>query len=117
MILLFPTLIKGINKPEAQEKFKPTCHMFYPQRVTSFKGDGVVKWAGLDNNSDLLDDDGNVLVKFEEGMEEKDINEAKRKKLKLNHGKHFPTFSRTVADKISAEDTPRDEAGQEPREK
>lgn len=70
MILLFPTLIEGINEGDARENFKPTCHMFYTQRVVDFKGDGIVKWKGLDNQSDFIDDDGNVLVKWEEGMGE-----------------------------------------------
>lgn len=53
--------------------------MFYPSRATSFTGDGVVKWKGLDNQSDLIDDDENVIVKFEEGMKEGDFDEKKRK--------------------------------------
>ncbi|KEF54460.1 uncharacterized protein A1O9_09627 [Exophiala aquamarina CBS 119918] len=83
MILLFPPLIKNINSKEAREAFKPTCHMFYPQRVAEFRGDGIVKWQGLDNQSDLVDDDGNVLVKFEEGMKDKDMDQKKRKHLEL----------------------------------
>lgn len=79
MILLFPPLIKGINTKEGREAFKPTCHMFYPQRVAEFRGDGIVKWKGLDNGSDMLDDDDNVLVEHEKGMESKDMDEKKRK--------------------------------------
>lgn len=81
MILLFPTLIEGITKKEVQDVFKPTCHMFYTQRVVNFNGDGVVKWKGLDNKSDLIDDDENVLVKHEENFSEKDMDEKKRKLL------------------------------------
>lgn len=79
MILLYPTLIEGINKPEAREAFAPTCHMFYTQRVVDIR-DGKVKWKGLDNQSDLIDEDENVLVEFEEGMESKDM-EKKRKRM------------------------------------
>ncbi|KAK5946222.1 hypothetical protein PMZ80_000363 [Knufia obscura] len=79
MILLFPTLIEGINEGDAREAFKPTCHMFYPQRVVDFNGDGIVKWKGLDNQSDLVDDDGSVLVEYEEGMKDKEMDEKKRK--------------------------------------
>lgn len=79
MILLFPTLIDGINKPKGREAFKPTCHMFYTSRATSFAGDGIVKWKGLDNQSDLIDDDENVIVKYEEGMKAEDFDEKKRK--------------------------------------
>lgn len=79
MILLFPTLIEGINKREAREAFKPTCHMFYGSRVVDFTGDGIVKWKGLDNQSDLLDDDDKVVVEFKEGMKDKEMDEKKRK--------------------------------------
>jgi NMD protein affecting ribosome stability and mRNA decay len=81
MILLFPTLIEGINTKKAREVFKPTCHMFYSQRVVDFPNDNVVKWDGLDNQSNLLDDDGNVLVKYEEGMSGEDMDNKKRKAL------------------------------------
>lgn len=81
MILLFPSLIEGIQEKKAREAFKPTCHMFYPQRLVDFDGDGIVKWKGLDNQSDLLDDDLSVLVKFEEGMDSKAMDEKKRKTL------------------------------------
>lgn len=84
MILLFPPLIKKINTKKAREAFKPTCHMFYPQRVAEFRGDGVVKWKGLDNMSDMIDDDEIVLVKYEEGMKGKDMDEKKRKYVELN---------------------------------
>ncbi len=84
MILLFPPLIKDINTKKGREAFKPTCHMFYPQRVAEFKGDGIVKWQGLDNGSDLLDDDENVLVKWEEGMKDQDMEQKKRKYVELN---------------------------------
>jgi hypothetical protein len=84
MILLFPPLIKNINTKEAREAFKPTCHMFYPQRVAEFRGDGIVKWKGLDNMSDMVDDDDNVLVKFEEGMKNKDMDQKKRKHVDIN---------------------------------
>ena len=84
MILLFPTLIEGINTDKGKEAFKPTCHMFYPQRVADFPNDGVVKWSKLDNMSDLLDDDGNVLVKFEEGMKQGDMEKKKRKAIDFN---------------------------------
>lgn len=63
MILLFPTLIEGINTPEARKAFEAKCHMFYPQRVVDFKGDGIPKFAGLENHSDALDDEGNVIKK------------------------------------------------------
>lgn len=63
MILLFPTLIEGINTPEGRRAFAAKCHMFYPQRVVDFKGDGIPKFAGLENDSDTLDDEGNVIKK------------------------------------------------------
>ena len=83
MILLFPPLIKNINTPEAREAFKPSCHMFYPQRVAEFKGDGIVKWKGLDNGSDLIDDDENVLIKWEEDMDGDKMKAKKREFLEF----------------------------------
>lgn len=59
MLMLFPTLIKGITGPEARRAFQPQCHLFYPQRAVDFKGDGLIKWAGLDGKSERLDDEGN----------------------------------------------------------
>jgi hypothetical protein len=67
MILLFPTLIKDISTPKGREAFKVQSHMFYPQRVVDFKGDGVKKFKGLQDESPLVDDDGNLLP----GQEEK----------------------------------------------
>lgn len=84
MILLFPTLIEDINSKEAREAFKPTCHMFYPRRVVDFPGDGAVKWAGLDNQSDILDDEGNVIVKYEEGMKTDEMDKKKRKAIEFD---------------------------------
>lgn len=63
MILLFPTLIEGVNTPEGRKAFEAKCHMFYPQRVVDFKDDGIPKFAGMEDKSDLLDDDGNVVKK------------------------------------------------------
>jgi hypothetical protein len=83
MILLFPPLLKKINTKEGREAFKPSCHMFYTQRVAEFRGDGVVKWKGIDNQSDMIDDDENVLVKYEEGMDNKEMDKKKRKHVDL----------------------------------
>jgi hypothetical protein len=85
MILLFPTLIEGINTKKAREAFRATCHMFYPQRVVDFQRDGRIKWKGLDNNSDILDDEDNVLVKHEEGMSADDMDAKKRKALDMDN--------------------------------
>lgn len=84
MILLFPTLIEGINTKKAREAFRATCHMFYPQRVVDFQRDERIKWEGLDNNSSILDDEDNVIVKFEKGMSGKDMDEKKRKALEMD---------------------------------
>lgn len=63
MILLFPTLIEGINTPKGRRAFEAKSHMFYPQRVIDFKDDGIPKFAGLEGKSDQLDDEGNVVKK------------------------------------------------------
>nr|OQO28918.1 hypothetical protein B0A51_03938 [Rachicladosporium sp. CCFEE 5018] len=54
MILLFPTLIHFKNDQE-KKNFKPRCHMFYGQRVMDIP-DGLPKWSGLNNSSDLIED-------------------------------------------------------------
>ncbi|KAK3994363.1 Mss4-like protein [Cladorrhinum sp. PSN332] len=61
MILLFPTLIEGINTKEGREAFKAECHMFYPQRVVDIK-DGLVKWAGLSGESDKCDEETGEVI-------------------------------------------------------
>lgn len=81
MILLFPTLIDGINTPEARKAFEAKCHMFYGQRVVDFKGDGRPKFAGLEDKSDVLDDEGNVIKKRKrDDDEEKKEDEEDEKK-------------------------------------
>lgn len=54
MILLFPTLIKWGSEGE-REKFRPSCHMFYEQRVVDIP-DGLPKWSGMQGKSDLIED-------------------------------------------------------------
>jgi len=81
MILLFPTLINEIGSEKGRKAFAATCHMFYNQRVVDFIADGAVKWEGLDNHSNMLDDHGNVLVKWKEGMEEDEMDKLKRKRM------------------------------------
>ncbi len=56
MILLFPTLIEGINTDEGRQAFKAQCHMFYPQRVVDIK-DRLPKFKGLSDQSPLIDED------------------------------------------------------------
>jgi hypothetical protein len=58
MVLLFPSLIEGIGTERGRDAFRPQCHIFYPQRVVDFAGDGLQKWRGLDGKSALLDHDG-----------------------------------------------------------
>lgn len=54
MILLFPSLINFKNA-EDMALFKPRCHMFYGQRVMDIP-DGLPKWTGLNDASDLIED-------------------------------------------------------------
>jgi hypothetical protein len=56
MILLFPTLIEGINTPEGRKAFEVQSHMFYPQRVVDIK-DGKPKFKGLAGESRQVDED------------------------------------------------------------
>lgn len=43
-----------------------SCHIFYSSRVVEIL-DGKPKWAGMDEESDLLDDMGNVIRKWTPG--------------------------------------------------
>jgi hypothetical protein len=56
MILLFPTLIEGINTPEGRKAFEVQSHMFYPQRVVDIK-DGKPKFKGLADESPRVDEE------------------------------------------------------------
>lgn len=80
MILLFPTLIHAIHTPKGRAAFAATCHLFYNERVVNFVGDGAEKWEGLDNKSSLLNDHGDVLVEWKEGMEREEMESLKRKR-------------------------------------
>ena len=66
--------------------------MFYPQRIVDVK-DGITKFAGLDKQSDILDDDGNFLKKWEDVKKEEEKQEngsAKRQKLEQKEGPPHP---------------------------
>ena len=78
MILLYPTLIEGINTDKGREAFKAQCHMFYPQRVVDFKGDGIKKFKGLSDDSPLVDDDGKELPGQEDKKKEDKKKEDKK---------------------------------------
>ncbi|KAI9148071.1 hypothetical protein HJFPF1_11893 [Paramyrothecium foliicola] len=71
MILLFPTLIEGINTEKGREAFKAECHMFYSQRVVDFHGDGAEKWSGMQNDSKRVNDDGEEIDDGESKEEKK----------------------------------------------
>jgi hypothetical protein len=71
MILLFPNLIEGIaansstnsgndDGKKARDVFRPDCHMFYSRRVVDIR-DGLTKWDGLNDSSNRLDEDGNII--------------------------------------------------------
>ena len=81
MILLFPSLIEGINTPEGRKAFEISCHMFYPQRVVDIP-DGKPKWTGLSDSSDLLDEDGNSLPDEENKKRKQEMEEMNNKRQK-----------------------------------
>lgn len=103
MILLFPTLIKDINSKRGREAFAATCHMFYNERVVDLVADGATKWEGMDKKSNMLDDHGNVLVEYHEGMKEDEMNSLKRKRLedieahRVGKGKKMKSSKQEVA--------------------
>ena len=62
MCLVFPESIDIGESPEERQEwraaFDVNCHIFYADRVLEIT-DGKKKWAGIDDNSELLDDEGN----------------------------------------------------------
>jgi len=72
MILLFPSLIH-LKTDEDKHFFKPRCHMFYGQRVMDIP-DGLPKWSGLSNESDLIEDSPPELVREHERKREAERN-------------------------------------------
>lgn len=79
MILLFPTLIEGINTDEGRSAFKAGCHMFYEQRVVDVR-DGLPKWAGMNDDSALLDEETGEEIEDGEGEGGEGRGHKKRKK-------------------------------------
>ncbi|KAF6840738.1 hypothetical protein CMUS01_03835 [Colletotrichum musicola] len=78
MVLLFPGLL-DFDEEEKRKKFNVQMHIFYSQRVVDFP-DGRPKWSGLDEKSDLM----------EEEMEEV---HHKRKKAKHDSGSETESSS------------------------
>lgn len=66
MILLFPTLIEGINTPEGREAFRAQCHMFYEQRVVDVR-DGLPKFKGMADESPRVDEETGEEMRGEGG--------------------------------------------------
>lgn len=53
MWLAFPTLFDFGSPPQVPAAFKPTCHIFYGNRVTDIRDD-LPKWSGHKNKSPRL---------------------------------------------------------------
>ena len=77
MILLFPTLV-NIQTEEDKAKWRPRCHMFYNQRVIDIP-DGLPKWTGLNQSSDLIEDSPPELVREVSRRQEKERQERSDK--------------------------------------
>ena len=77
MILLFPSLIHFKTK-EDRDRFKPKCHMFYSQRVMDIN-DGLPKWTGLNETSDLIADSRSDLVREVERKRKREEEEENQK--------------------------------------
>ncbi|QDS68963.1 hypothetical protein FKW77_008842 [Venturia effusa] len=67
MVLLFPSLVHFKSDAE-KRNFRPKCHMFYGERVIDVP-DGLPKWSGMKDKSDLIED-----------SPEEDVKEYERKK-------------------------------------
>jgi hypothetical protein len=77
MILLFPSLIKF--KEGEKEKFDPTCHMFYGNRLVDLK-DGLPKWTGMSGKSELIEDSPAEAVRKRKREIEEEKNDEKERK-------------------------------------
>lgn len=77
MILLFPSLIH-LKTDEDRAHFKPRCHMFYGQRVMDIP-DGLPKWDGLTQESNLIEDSPPDQVRDLERKREKEREERFKK--------------------------------------
>lgn len=91
MILLFPSLIH-FKSDEQKLKFRPrfvspfwkhvdvanhdSCHMFYGERVIDI-ADGLPKWSGVDEKSELIEDSPPELVKEFAKKKQKEQEEDK----------------------------------------
>jgi len=82
MILLFPTLIKFKNAEE-RKKFNPTCHMFYGKRVLDIR-DGLPKWTGINDKSDLIEDSPAEAIKRRKQQIEEEESEASKSPKAIN---------------------------------
>lgn len=65
-MLLFPTLVEGINTREGREAFRAGCHIFYGQRVVDVR-DRLRKWEGMNDESRLLDEETGEVIDGGEG--------------------------------------------------
>ena len=77
MILLFPSLVH-LKTEQDRHHFKPRCHMFYGQRVMDIP-DGLPKWAGLSQDSELIEDSPPDMVRDFERKREKEREEKFKK--------------------------------------
>lgn len=66
MVLLFPTLVEGIETQEGRGAFKAGCHIFYGERVVDVR-DGLRKWEGMDGGSRVLDEETGDVIEGGEG--------------------------------------------------
>jgi len=73
MVLLFPSLIHFKNEAD-KELFKPKCHMFYKERVVDVP-DGLPKWSGMKDESDLIEDSSKEAVQEYERQKLKEKEE------------------------------------------
>ncbi|KAJ5050941.1 uncharacterized protein L3040_002808 [Drepanopeziza brunnea f. sp. 'multigermtubi'] len=90
MILLFPGLIEWGEGEKGREKragWEAECHMFYENRVVDIL-DGKPKWAGMQGESELIEDSPPEEIKKRkrEMEEEEEKREQEKKKAKKDDG-------------------------------
>ncbi|KAF1986525.1 hypothetical protein K402DRAFT_312185, partial [Aulographum hederae CBS 113979] len=70
MVLLFPSLME-LKTEEERSALRPRCHQFYGERVNDIP-DGLPKWTGLSDESDLVEDSPREVVQKRERQKEEE---------------------------------------------
>ncbi|RAL61579.1 hypothetical protein DID88_009618 [Monilinia fructigena] len=74
-----PANLIKFKSQEEKGKFNPTCHMFYSQRLVDLP-DGLPKWTGLNDKSDLIEDSPPEAIQKRKREKEEEAKEEEEGK-------------------------------------